>query len=117
MAFKGDEQHPFLGYEMSQGRDYSEATAARIDQEVLQLIEEAHEEVRRRLTDNREKLDRLVEALLREETVAAEQLNRILGPRPQLMPGQDGRPNRLPGRNDACHANRGSNVHQYANGY
>jgi cell division protease FtsH len=66
VAFKADEEHPFLGYEISQGRDYSEATAARIDEEVLRLIEEAHEEVRRCLTDNREKLDKLVEALLRE---------------------------------------------------
>ena len=91
VAFKGNEQQPFLGYEVSQGRDYSEATAARIDQEVLRTIEEAHEEVRRCLTDNRDKLDQLVDALLREETVSAEELNRILGPRPQLTPGQDGR--------------------------
>jgi cell division protease FtsH len=80
VAFKADEEHPFLGYEISQGRDYSEATAARIDQEVLRLIEESHEEARRRLTDNRQKLDRLVDALLREETVGPDQLNRILGP-------------------------------------
>jgi cell division protease FtsH len=91
VAFKGDEQQPFLGYEVSQGHDYSEATAARIDQEVLRAIEEAHEEARRCLTDNRDKLDQLVDALLREETVSAEELNRILGPRPQLTPGQDGR--------------------------
>jgi cell division protease FtsH len=91
VAFKGDEQQPFLGYEVSQGRDYSEATAARIDQEVLRAIEEAHEEARRCLTDSRDKLDQLVDALLREETVSAEELNRILGPRPQLAPGQDGR--------------------------
>ena len=32
------------------------------------------------------------EALLREETVDAEELNRVLGPRPQLAPGQDGNP-------------------------
>jgi cell division protease FtsH len=92
VAFKADEQQPFLGYEISQGRDYSETTAAQIDQEVQRLIEEAHQEVRRRLTDNRDKLDRLVDALLREETVGAEELNRILGPRPQLAPGQNGRP-------------------------
>lgn len=84
VAFKGDERHPFLGFEMSQGRDYSESTAARIDQEILQLIEEAHEEVRRRLTGNRDKLDRLVNALLREETVGSDELNRILGPRTDL---------------------------------
>jgi len=81
-AFKTDEQQPFLGYEISQGRDYSEATAARIDQEVARLLEEGHEGVRRCLTDSREKLDRLVDALLQEETVSSDELNRILGPRP-----------------------------------
>ncbi|MGB8412226.1 MAG: ATP-dependent zinc metalloprotease FtsH [Candidatus Binatus sp.] len=81
VAFKTDEQQPFLGYEISQGRDYSEATAARIDQEVSRLIQETHDGVRRCLTDSRERLDRLVEALLREETVGSDELNRILGPR------------------------------------
>ncbi len=81
VAFKTDEQQPFLGYEISQGRDYSEATAARIDQEVLRVLEETHDLVRRCLTDSRPRLDQLVEALLREETVGSDELNRILGPR------------------------------------
>lgn len=81
IAFKTDEQQPFLGYEISQGRDYSEATAARIDREVLGLLDETHDRVRRCLTDSRQKLDRLVEALLREETVNSDELSRILGPR------------------------------------
>jgi len=81
VAFKTDEQQPFLGYEISQGRDYSESTAARIDQEVSRMLQEAHDSVRRCLTDSRERLDRLVEALLREETVGSDELNRILGPR------------------------------------
>ena len=96
MAFKGDEQQPFLGYEMSQGRDYSEATAARIDQEVVRVIEEAHREVHRCLTESRDKFDQLVDALLREETIGAEELNRILEARPQLTPGQDGRGKVIP---------------------
>src|SRR5208282_667568 len=81
VAFKTDEQQPFLGYEISQGRDYSEATAARIDQEVSRLLQETHDGVRRCLTDSRERLDRLVDALLQDETVGSDQLNRILGPR------------------------------------
>jgi cell division protease FtsH len=80
-AFKTDEEQPFLGYEISQGRDYSEATAARVDQEVMRLLEETHDRARRCLTDSRERLDRLVEALLREETVGSDELIRILGPR------------------------------------
>ncbi len=81
VAFKTDDQQPFLGYEISQGRDYSEATATRIDQEVSRLLEEIHDGVRRCLTDSRERLDRLVDALLQEETVSSDELNRILGPR------------------------------------
>jgi cell division protease FtsH len=82
VAYKTDERQPFLGYEISQGRDYSEATAARIDQEVQGLLEQTHEQVRCLLTEARQRLDRLVEALLEEETVGLEELTRILGPRP-----------------------------------
>jgi cell division protease FtsH len=93
-AFKTDEQQPFLGYEISQGRDYSEQTAARIDEEVRQLLEDTHQEVIKRLTGARERLDQLVKALLAEETVGADQLQRILGPRPvatPIAPQADGR--------------------------
>lgn len=88
IAFKSDEQQPFLGYEISQGRDYSEETAARIDQEVHRLLDEAHEEVRLKLSKGRDRLDRLVDALLREETIDTGELNRILGPRPEAEPAQ-----------------------------
>jgi cell division protease FtsH len=91
VAFKTDEQQPFLGYEISQGRDYSEATAARIDQEVQRLLDEAHQQVRRRLTEARDLLDRLVDALLREETFGPDELNRILGPHAEAEPEQLGR--------------------------
>jgi cell division protease FtsH len=81
VAFKTDEQQPFLGYEIAQGRDYSEATAARIDQEVVRILQETHDRVRRCLTSSRERLDRLAEALLREETVGSDELKSILGSR------------------------------------
>jgi cell division protease FtsH len=91
-AFKTDEQQPFLGYEISQGRDYSEHTAARIDEEVRQLLEDTHQEVIKRLTGARDRLDQLVSVLLAEETVGTDQLERILGPRPVAVPAQtDGR--------------------------
>ena len=86
IAFRADEQQPFLGYELSQRPDYSEATAAEIDSEVRRLLEEAHGEVRGRLTAAREQLDSLAGALLREETVGLDELRRILGPRGQAEP-------------------------------
>jgi cell division protease FtsH len=83
MAFQADEEQPFLGYDLARGRDYSEATAARIDQDVQRLLEERHEAVRRLLTDARERLDLLVRTLLQEETIDQDELGRILGPRPE----------------------------------
>jgi cell division protease FtsH len=83
VAFQADEEHPFLGYELAQGRDYSETTAAQVDQDVQRLLEERHEIVHSLLTGEREKLDRLVQTLLHEETIDQDALTRILGPRPE----------------------------------
>jgi cell division protease FtsH len=83
VAFQADEEQPFLGYELTQGRDYSEATAARIDDDVQSLLEERHETARRLLTDAKERLDDLVNTLLQEETIDQEVLTEILGPRPE----------------------------------
>jgi len=83
VAFQAEAEQPFLGYELSQGRDYSEATAARVDQDVQESLEERHEAVRRLLTAQRDPLDRLVQTLLQEETIDQGTLARILGPRPE----------------------------------
>jgi cell division protease FtsH len=81
MAFSNEEEQPFLGYELAQGRDYSEQTAAQIDQDVQRLLGELHQAVRQLLSDHREDLDRLVEILLKEETIDQDALKRVLGPR------------------------------------
>jgi cell division protease FtsH len=82
-AFEADEEQPFLGYELARGRDYSESTAARVDQDVQQLLEGGHQAAGRLLTERRAALDRLAETLLREETVEQDELAQILGPRPE----------------------------------
>jgi cell division protease FtsH len=82
VAFQADDEQPFLGYQLAQGRDYSDATAARIDQEVEHLIAERQEAARQVLSAARLKLDALAAALLTDETVGEEALLRILGPRP-----------------------------------
>jgi cell division protease FtsH len=82
VAFAYHDEQPFLGYQLSQGQDYSEATAARIDREVEDLLTQRQGAVRALLLQARERLDRLVEALLKEETLGEEELTRILGTRP-----------------------------------
>ena len=64
-------EHPFLGYEMTQEKDFSEVTAQRIDEEVKRLITEAEQRTIDVLTSNRDALQRLVDALLANETLDA----------------------------------------------
>jgi cell division protease FtsH len=80
-AFAADEQQPFLGYELTQGRDYSEQTAAQIDKDVQSTLDQAHKEVRELLENAHDKLDALVETLLKEETIDQDAIKKILGPR------------------------------------
>ncbi|MGH7929368.1 MAG: ATP-dependent zinc metalloprotease FtsH, partial [Candidatus Binatia bacterium] len=87
VAFKTENQQPFLGYDLSQGREYSEATAAKIDQEVQRLLEQRHKVVYELLTGEREKLDLLVDTLLKEETVDQAMLSEILKARPTNFNG------------------------------
>jgi len=81
VAYKADEEQPFLGYELSQGRDYSEATAASIDLEVRRMLAERHEAVVDLLKSKRAQLDRLAEALQQSESVGEAELVRLLGDR------------------------------------
>ncbi|MEZ4617540.1 MAG: ATP-dependent zinc metalloprotease FtsH [Caldilineaceae bacterium] len=81
-SFDSDEMQPFLGYELTQGRSYSEQTAAKIDGMVQQLLCERHEEVKHLLAAHRPRLTALAEELLAHETVLQPQLFELLGERP-----------------------------------
>ncbi|MGE5222806.1 MAG: AAA family ATPase, partial [Omnitrophica WOR_2 bacterium] len=81
VAYDTDEEQPFLGYEISQGRAYSETTAAQIDNEVVDLLNRCHQNARDLLNNMRGLLDRLVGELMEHETIEQEVLTTILGPR------------------------------------
>jgi cell division protease FtsH len=61
-----------------QPRLYSEATAQRLDAEVERLMNQAHEQARSVLTERRDALDRLAQALLQEEVLEREQVLAIV---------------------------------------
>jgi cell division protease FtsH len=81
MTVDSDEQQPFLGYEIAQGRRSSEATAARVDETVQALLEDRFAAAETCLTQHRRQLERLVSALMDHESVGPEELTRLLGPR------------------------------------
>jgi cell division protease FtsH len=75
----GDSE-PFMGRDYGHQRDYSEDIAADIDAEVRELIEGAHDEAWEILVQYRDVLDTMVLELVEKETLAKEDLERILAP-------------------------------------
>ncbi|MHB0858329.1 MAG: ATP-dependent zinc metalloprotease FtsH [Anaerolineae bacterium] len=80
-AFETSDGQPFLGYELAQGRIYSDETASRIDRNVQSLLDHRYRHVYNLLQQSRVKLETLAEALLEEETVTRERMVELLGPR------------------------------------
>jgi cell division protease FtsH len=78
LAFGKKEEQIFLGREIAQHRDFSEDTAIKIDQEVKRIISEQYERAKKILEDNREAMERLVEALLEYESLDLEQMKRVI---------------------------------------
>jgi cell division protease FtsH len=86
MSFRVGEEHVFLGKEIQEARDFSEGTAAVIDEEVQKMLRESDERAYKLLEDNRPKLEALVEALLSKEELLKEEIDEVLGGRKQPPP-------------------------------
>jgi cell division protease FtsH len=69
LVYGKKEELVFLGKELGEQRDYSEAVAQEIDGEVRLLMAEAHETATKVLTEHREKLDRVANTLMDIETL------------------------------------------------
>jgi cell division protease FtsH len=67
----------FVGRDMGQMRDYSEATAQQIDAEVRAILDAAHDEAYKAINLNRKVLDALAKALMEEETLNQDQIAKI----------------------------------------
>lgn len=68
----------FLGRDIMSERDFSEETAAAIDEEVRKLVDVAYQRAKDVLVSNRHILDQLAQMLVDKETVDAEELQEIL---------------------------------------
>ena len=68
----------FLGRDIMSERDFSEETAAAIDEEVRKLVDVAYARAKQVLEDNRHVLDQISDMLMEKETVDAEELQDIL---------------------------------------
>lgn len=89
MVYGQKEELIFLGREISEQRDYSEAVAEQIDQEVRRLVNESHQRARQILLQYRDKLDAVAERLLETETLSREEFEAIF---PPPIPKKSGTP-------------------------
>jgi cell division protease FtsH len=78
MSFRQGEEHVFLGKEIQEPRDFSETTAAVIDEEVQKLLREADEHAYELLKANRDKVERIVDALMQREELSREEIDTLL---------------------------------------
>jgi len=88
LTFGKKEEQIFLGREINQHRDYSEATAIKIDDEVRRLVGQGYERAKGILSENREVLVRIADALLEREVLDANEIKMLIEGRklPEITP-------------------------------
>lgn len=80
VAFRQQEENPFLGKELHDSREFSEETARIVDQEVQKFLMRAQDRAMEVLVANRTQLDQLAHELLKKESLGQEEMTVILGP-------------------------------------
>lgn len=90
VAFRQGEEHPFLGKEMHEQRNFSEETARIIDQEVQRFLTAGSDRATEMLTEHRDKLDQISQALLKEESLGKAQLIELIGERVKVSADGNG---------------------------
>lgn len=79
VSFPQSEEHPFLGRDIAEARNFSEDTLKRIDQEVVATIRQCEQRATELLKTHRGDLDRLTHALQVHETLEHSDIERLLG--------------------------------------
>jgi cell division protease FtsH len=90
LAIGNRRENPFLGRDYNEERNYSEEVARQIDEEVKGIVERCHNRATELLTQNRDKLDAVVKALLERETLDREEFLAVMEGRemPDVKPAK-----------------------------
>ena len=80
MVYGQKEELIFLGREISEQRDYSEAIAERIDAEVRKIVDEAYKKAQETLKKYHKELDAVAQKLLEAESITREEFEAIFPP-------------------------------------
>ena len=78
VSYGAEDEPIFIGKEIAQHKDYSEETAKMIDSEIQAVLSRCLKETERILTDNKDQLEKLAEALVTEETLDDDRIRVLL---------------------------------------
>ena len=78
VVYGTSQEETFLGRDLGQGKGYSETTAAEIDSETRDIIDEAYETCRRTLTEHIDQLHALAQALMEREKLNEKEFNTVM---------------------------------------
>jgi len=81
LTFGRREQQVFLGRDIVEEKNYSEATAVEIDKEVRRIIDECYNRAKKELANNKDKLTKLAEKLLEREVMDSEEVKGLIFPK------------------------------------
>ena len=84
------EELVFLGRDISETRNYSDATAHTIDEEVSEIIARAHRTAKDVISKHRAKMDEIAKRLIQDETLDQETFDAMFDVTPALEPSSDG---------------------------
>ena len=91
VVYGTSQEETFLGRDFGQGKGYSESTAAEIDSEMRDIIDEAYETCRRTLTEHIDQLHALAQALMEREKLNEQEFNTVMAGgqlAPKVQPAQ-----------------------------
>ncbi len=82
--YNATQEHPYLGRDIQNPREFSDYMAKRIDEEVEKIITAGYKKGETLLKNNQEKLDLLAQTLLEQETLLAQEVYELLGIEPRV---------------------------------
>lgn len=80
VAYRMSEEHPFLGKEYTEHRDFSEHTAQVIDEEVARILHSASDRAAEILKEHQDRLDKLADSLVQNEILDEKEIEALIGP-------------------------------------
>jgi cell division protease FtsH len=92
VAYRTSEEHPFLGKEIIEQREFSEHMARLIDEEVARILHDSADRAHQLLEKNRDKLDQLANALAEHEVLDNRDIEDLIGASPARGISSNGKP-------------------------